>query len=169
MVPEVFLRSWKREDARQLAFIANNKNIWNNLRDSIPYPYSISDAEQWIAHCSRQKPLLNFAIIYDNLLVGSIGCTAKTDVYRKTMEVGYFIGEPYWRHGIATSAVQILISHIEKEFDVVRLVAEVYAHNKASMNVLHKNGFYLECIRRKGAFKNDVVVDDYVWVKFLKK
>lgn len=47
MTPEVFLRPWKKEDARQLAVIANNKNIRDNLRDSIPYPYSIKDAENW--------------------------------------------------------------------------------------------------------------------------
>ena len=169
MSPEVFLRLWKKEDARQLAHIANNKKIWNNLRDSIPYPYSIIDAEKWINHCSRQKPPLNFAIMYNNILTGSIGCTPKTDVYSKTMEVGYFIGEAYWHHGIATSAMQILIRYIEKEFDVVRLVAEVYSHNKASMKVLYKNGFYLESIRRKSAFKNNIIVDDYVWVKILER
>jgi ribosomal-protein-alanine N-acetyltransferase len=169
MPSEVFLRLWKKEDAKQLAYVANNKNIWNNLRDGIPYPYYVADAEKWIAHCSRQKPPLNFAIIYNNIVVGSIGCIPKTDVYSKTMEVGYFIGEAYWHLGIATSAVQILINYIEKEFDVVRLVAEVFAFNKASMHVLHKNGFYLESIRRKSAFKNNIIVDDYVWVKFLER
>jgi RimJ/RimL family protein N-acetyltransferase len=169
MHPKVFLRLWKKEDARPLAYIANNKNIWNNLRDSIPYPYTLGDAEQWIAHCSKQKPPVNFAIIYNDKLAGSIGCVPKSDVYSKTMEIGYFIDEEYWNLGIAANAVQILVSYIEKEFDVVRLVAEVYAHNKASMKVLHKNGFYLESIRRKAAFKNMVMVDDYVWVKLLER
>lgn len=42
MTPEVFLRPWKKEDAKQLAAIANNRNVWNNLRDSIPYPYTLT-------------------------------------------------------------------------------------------------------------------------------
>ena len=166
---KIRLRAWKKEDAKQLADIANNKNIWDNLRDSIPYPYALSDAEKWITHCNLQKPAVNFAVIYNEVVVGSIGCTPKTDVYHKSIEIGYFIGELYWNKGIATHAVRILLDYIEKQFDVVRLFAEVYAYNKASMHVLRKNGFYLESIRRKSAVKNNVLLDDYVWVKILER
>jgi ribosomal-protein-alanine N-acetyltransferase len=169
MKHEVFLRPWKKEDARQLAAIANNKNVWNNLRDGIPHPYTVKDAETWIAHCKTQKSVGSFAVIYNSALTGSIGCTPKTDIYRKSMEIGYFIGEQYWNLGIATQAVKILLGYIEKQFDIVRLYAEVYAHNKASMQVLRKNGFYLESIRRKSVIKNNVLIDDYVWVKLLEK
>ena len=168
-MPDILLRPWKREDARSLASIANNKNVWNNLRDSIPHPYNITDAEKWITHCNTQKPVVNFAIIYESVLAGSIGCVFKTDVYRKSAEIGYFIGEDYWHLGIATQAVKILAEYIEKEFDAVRLYAEVYAHNIASMHVLRNNGFYLESIRRKSAIKNNMLFDDYVWVKLLGK
>jgi ribosomal-protein-alanine N-acetyltransferase len=169
MNSEIYLRPWMKEDARQLAFVANNKNIWKNVRDSIPYPYTIHDAEKWIAHCHKQKPVVNFGVIYNAALVGSIGCVPKTDVYSKSIEIGYFIGEPYWNLGIATQAVRILVDYIEKQFDAVRLYAEVFSYNKASMHVLHKNGFYLEGIRRKSVTKNNVITDDYVWVKMLEK
>ena len=169
MTPEVFLRPWKKEDARQLAHIANNKNVWDNLRDSIPHPYALNDAEKWIEQCSTQKPVLNFAVIYNAALAGSIGCVPKTDVYRKSMEIGYFIGEQYWKLGIATQAVRILLDYIQRQFDVVRLYAEVYAYNKASMQVLGSNGFFLESIRHKSALKNNILLDDYVWVKILER
>lgn len=120
-------------------------------------------------HCQEQKPMLNFAVICKAVLAGSIGCVPKVDVYRKNMEIGYFIGEQFWHLGIATNAVRILLNYIEKEFDVIRVYAEVYAYNKASMQVLQKNGFYLERIRRKSALKNNVLIDDYVWVKILNR
>ena len=166
---DVILRPWKKEDARHLVTIANNRNVWNNLRDSIPFPYTLKDAEQWIAHCNKQKPVLNFAVLYKSALAGSIGCVPKTDVYRKSMEIGYFIGEPYWNLGIGTTAVGALVNYIEKQFDVVRLYAEVYEYNTASMHVLRKNGFYLEGIRRMNAIKNNVLLDDYVWVRLLQR
>jgi len=50
-------------------------------------------------------------------------------------------------------------------FDLVRLYAEVFESNKASMRVLEKNGYYLEGVRRKSVFKNDLLMDDYIWVK----
>jgi len=169
MKPEVFLRPWKKSDAPKLAQLANNKNIWNNVRDSLPQPYTFKNAEEWIFYCNRQKPLLNFAVIYNTQIVGSIGCILKTDVYRKSMEIGYFIGEEYWNFGIATKAVHILLDYIHKEFRTVRVTAEVFAHNKASMRVLYNNGFYLESIRRKSVVKNNEIMDDYVWVKLLER
>ena len=163
----ISLRQWKDEDAEALAAIADNKNVWNNLRDQLPHPYTIDDARDWITHCKNQKPLVNFAIIYNGEVAGSIGCVPKADVYCRNVEIGYFIGEKFWGKGIATEAVRILIEYILNHFEAVRIYAEVFAHNKASMKVLQKNGFYLESIRRRGAYKNQKIIDDYVWVKLL--
>ena len=166
-MPDVILRPWRKEDAHQLAFIANNLNVWNNVRDRLPNPYTVVDALQWIAHCSKEKPALSFALTYQNTVVGSIGCVLKEDVYRNNIEVGYFIGEPYWGKGFATQGMHLLLNYIQQQFNATRLYAEVFEHNKASMKVLQKNGFYLEGIRRKSVIKNNVLLDDYVWVKLL--
>ena len=164
---KIFLRPWQREDVKELAAIANNGNVWNNLRDHLPHPYTVSDAQQWIAYCKEQEIVVNFAIIYEDQLAGSIGCVPQKDVYRKSIEVGYFVGEHFWGKGIATESVRILLDYIKTRFNVVRIYAEVFEHNKASMKVLQKNGFYLESIRRKAAIKNNIIIDDYVWVKLL--
>ena len=42
---ECVIRRWKIEDKNDLAELLNNKNILNNLRDGIPYPYTVKDAE----------------------------------------------------------------------------------------------------------------------------
>lgn len=164
---DVMIRPWKREDAQALAAIANDRNVWNNLRDYLPHPYTVMDAMQWIANCKTQEPLLNFAVVYKGEVAGSIGCVPQSDVYRKSMEIGYFIGEKFKGNGIATEAVHILLGYIAEKFDVVRVYAEVFSFNKASMRVLHKNGFMLEGIRRKAVIKNNVITDDYMWVKFI--
>ncbi len=164
----VVLREWKRSDAEALAKIANNKNIWDNVRDRLPYPYTEKDAKDWIGLVKKQKMVTTFCIEADGKLVGSTGFTLKDDVYKKTAEIGYFIGENYWGKGIATEAIRQLVDYIQKNFDIIRIYAEVFEYNKASMRVLEKNGFYLECIRKKAAFKNDVVLDDYVWVRLLQ-
>ena len=102
----VSLRPWQRHDAQALATIANNKKIWNNVRDQLPNPYTVSDALQWINHCKKQNPLVNFAILYGNEIAGSIGCVPKEDIAKKTMEIGYFIGEHFQGKGVATEAVR---------------------------------------------------------------
>jgi hypothetical protein len=37
------LREWQLSDAASLAENANNINIWNNVRDYFPHPYSEED------------------------------------------------------------------------------------------------------------------------------
>ena len=34
------IRSWSKDDFSTLAKYLNNKKIWDNCRDSLPYPYS---------------------------------------------------------------------------------------------------------------------------------
>jgi RimJ/RimL family protein N-acetyltransferase len=165
----VVLREWKKSDAAALAKIANNRKIWDNVRDRLPYPYTKKDAKEWLALVKKQKePPTTFCVEADGELAGSIGITLKEDVFRKTAEIGYFVGEEYWGKGIATEAIRQMVDYIQKKFDVIRIYAEVFEFNKGSMKALEKNGFYLECIRKKAAIKNDVIVDDYVWVKLLE-
>jgi ribosomal-protein-alanine N-acetyltransferase len=164
----VVLREWKRSDASSLARIANNKKIWDNVRDRLPYPYTKKDAKEWLALVRKQKTVTTLCVEADGEIAGSVGFTLKEDVYRKNAEIGYFIGEDYWGKGIATEAVKQLVNYIQKKFDVVRIYAEVFEYNKASMKVLEKNGFYLECVRKKAAIKNNVILDDYVWVKLVE-
>ena len=106
------------------------------------------------------------AITLNGKITGSVGVTPKEDVYRKSIEVGYFVAEEYWGNGIATAAVSLIIDYIKSHFDIVRIYAEVFGHNTASMKVLEKNGFHLEGIREKAVVKNNLIMDDYVWVKF---
>lgn len=168
MNEEIQIRPWKPKDAASLAAICNNKKIWLNVRDAFPHPYTLANAAEWIAFTLGQKPVRNMSIVCNNSIAGSIGIVTKDDVYRKNIEIGYFLGETYWGRGIATSAVSLLLEHIKSNFDVIRIYAEVFGHNKASMKVLEKNGFHLEGIREKAVIKNNVIMDDYVWVKFLK-
>ena len=164
---KIILRPWQKQDAQELAAVANNRNIWNNVRDALPSPYTVMDALQWISHVNSQSPVINFAIVCDGSVVGSIGCQPKEDVSRKNIEIGYFVGELYWGKGIATEAVKQLLDFIAMQMDVVRIEAHVFEQNKSSMKVLQKNGFYLEGIRRKAVLKNNECIDEYLLVKLI--
>lgn len=154
-------------DAVPLSLMANNKKIWDNVRDRLPNPYTLEDAKTWIASTKKENPTLNFCIEFDGWVAGSAGILLQDDIYRKCAEVGYFIAEPYWGKGIATKALQILVHYIRENFDLVRIYATTFAHNDASIQVLRKNKFYLESIRRNAAIKNNILMDDMIWVKWL--
>lgn len=161
----VTLRPWQTEDAILLASYFNNIHIWNNMRDHIPHPYTIEDAEKFIAAQLELSPVQNFAVMSGPDIAGGIGVILKDDVYRMNVELGYWIAEPFWGKGIATEAVRLMTDYILEAFAINRIVAEVFEYNKASMRVLEKNGYVLETVERKGVLKNDYLVDNFIWVK----
>jgi [ribosomal protein S5]-alanine N-acetyltransferase len=159
------IRAWKNEDLQELVLQANNVNVWNNLRNYFPHPYTEEDGKAWLEKVVNALPAINMAIESDGQLVGGIGLILNGDVYIKSAEVSYWVGEKFWGKGIATEAVRQMTEYAFYYFDLVRLYAEVFETNKASMRVLEKNGYYLEGVRRKAVFKNNVLMDDYIWVK----
>lgn len=161
----ISLRPWTIDDAATLTAYFNNINIWNNLRDYIPNPYLPEEADKFIKNQADVFPVLNFAILDEGEIVGGIGIILQEDVYKMNVELGYWIAEPFWGKGIATIAVGLMAQYVFDTFAINRIVAEVFDYNKASMRVLEKNGFYLESVRRKGILKNDLLTDDFVWVK----
>ena len=155
------LRKICRTDAEQIAKLMNNKKVVANLRDLIPFPYRLEDAEEFIGFCEHEDPAANFAIDLDGLLAGVIGLTIQNDIHRKTAEIGYWLGEPFWNKGIMTEAVKAIVDYGFKELDLVRIFTGVFEHNKASHRVLQKAGFKFECIFRKAIIKYGEVMDEF--------
>ena len=91
----IILRPLNDKDANILAQLANNRKIWINVRDFFPSPYSIDDANYFIGLTKRENPQMSFAIEYNKQLCGMVGLLGQSDVYKKTAEIGYWIGESY--------------------------------------------------------------------------
>ena len=43
------IRPFRPTDAASLAEHANNRKVWRNLRDLMPHPYSVADAQEFLA------------------------------------------------------------------------------------------------------------------------
>jgi RimJ/RimL family protein N-acetyltransferase len=161
---KINIRNWQISDAQALAAVANNRKVWNSIRNEFPSPYTVMDALAWIKHANEEKPVANFAIEIGNVVAGNISCIWHKDVYAKTVELGYFIGENYWGKGIATAAVTLMLEAIKKNKEIVRIEAKTFGSNGASARVLEKNNFVLEGIRKNAIFKNGVIADEQIWV-----
>jgi len=160
----ILLRPWSVKDARQLALIADNKNIADNLRDGFPFPYSLKDAIAWLNLILPENfPPRFFAIEVEKELVGSIGIVKKSDIYRKNFEIGYFISESFWGKGIATKAIKAATSYAFKDFDIVRVYAEPFSDNAGSRRALEKAGFSLEATLKRNVIKNGIVKDSCIY------
>jgi RimJ/RimL family protein N-acetyltransferase len=152
-------------DKARLAELANNRKIWNNVRDAFPHPYAVSDAEYFIGTTFKDEPQRIFAIEYEGQLCGMTGLHQQEDVYRLSAELGYWIGEPYWGKGIATQAVELMTQYGFRKLDLVRIYAGVFSYNAGSMRVLEKNGFTLEGILKKAVYKNGQMWDEHRYAR----
>jgi [ribosomal protein S5]-alanine N-acetyltransferase len=161
----ITLRPLQNTDAPILAQLANNKKIWDNLRDYIPHPYTQTDSEWFIGLCLQENPTLTFAIEHKGGLCGVIGLVPQKDVYRKSAEIGYWIGEPFWNRGIATTAVKLISQYGFNELNMVRIFTAVFDYNPASMKVLEKNGYKKEAVFKKAVIKNGEIWDEHRYSK----
>ena len=155
------IRPWDLKDAEALARALSNRKILDNLRDGLPYPYTVRDAEEYITSMINADPAntFAFAITADGKVIGSIGVFRGENIHRQTAEMGYYIAEEYWGRGIMTDIVKQTCHYVFAHSDILRIFAEPFAYNTASCRVLEKAGFQFEGLLRKNAVKNGQVLD----------
>jgi hypothetical protein len=75
----IHLRPWQKGDEASCQRHVNNRNVWLNLRDRIPHPYSMEDAIFWVnlntsaRDANPEKPPTELAIVVDGEAVGGVG------------------------------------------------------------------------------------------------
>ncbi len=166
------LREWRDSDAPALVRYANNRNIWVNLRDGFPFPYSNEDATRFISMARSHQPPRLLAIDAGpstadagpgSGAVGGIGLSLYADVERVSAEMGYWIAEPFWGRGIATAAIRAMTGYAFATFGLTRVFAVPFGSNAASARALEKAGFHLEGRMRRSAIKDGHVVDQLLY------
>jgi RimJ/RimL family protein N-acetyltransferase len=153
------LRPWRADDAPALARNANDREIWRNMRDVFPHPYTLRDAREWIEATLAASPVRAFAIDVAGEAVGGIGIGVFSDVYRRTGEIGYWLARAHWNRGIVSEAVGAITTYAFGPLDLARVQTGVFAWNPASMRVLEKCGYEREGVQRRAAFKDGGFVD----------
>ena len=144
---------------------ANNRNIWINLRDIFPHPYTLEDAHAFLNIVTQENPELAFAIATASEPIGCIGLRLGQDVHRKTAELGYWLGEPYWGRGIMTEAVTEFSRYAFATFGLERLFAEPFESNQASIRVLEKAGFVREALMRASILKDGRIQNSFLYAR----
>lgn len=158
------VRNFRPDDATSLALHGNNRRIWLNLRDLFPHPYLEADAIEYIATVLAQPRQSSFAItVDDDVAIGGIGLSLGHDIERRSAELGYWIGEPYWGRGIATMAIEAVTRYAFTQLGLVRLFAVPFVENVASCRALAKSGYEREGMLRRSAIKAGAYRDQYMY------
>jgi ribosomal-protein-alanine N-acetyltransferase len=162
------LRPWAPADKASLIANANNRNVWRNLADVFPHPYTEADADAWLRSAGPPGRHLSFAIERDGLAVGGIGARAGDGIFARTAHFGYWLGEAHWGHGIMTAAGRAMLGHLRGDGRFARLEAPVFEWNPASMRVLEKLGFVREALLRDSVTKDGQLIDSVLFAYLLR-
>lgn len=157
------LRGFRESDLESLCRHANNPRVSAQLRDRFPYPYTREDGLRWLEAVRDQEVV--WAIATEDELIGAVGLVLQEDVYRRSAEIGYWLGEPYWGRGIATEAVREVTRHALEELGLIRVFAQIFETNPASMRVLEKAGYVREGRMRKAVVKRGRVLDQLLYAR----
>lgn len=136
----LLLRKPQRSDIPALVPLIGNYAVARNL-SRVPHPYDNTDARRWIAELDGEWQRggdYAFALIRkdDGAFLGVCGVHPARD-----FELGYWVGEPYWRQGYATEAARAVARFAFDEFNPAKLFARYMQDNPASGRVLTKLGF----------------------------
>jgi [ribosomal protein S5]-alanine N-acetyltransferase len=137
------VRHWARSDKASLVRHANNRNVWRNLTDRFPHPYTDADAEAWFGLLEGMREPSHWAIEVDGEAVGAVGCILGKGMYARSVS------------RVAPYAMQ--------RFNLARLQSPVFAWNPASMRVLEKSGFAREARLKCSVFKDGQLIDELIY------
>lgn len=158
-----FVREFRDADIERLVLYADNEKVARHLEDRFPHPYTEEKGKEWLAYVAAQDPTTNFAIAEEAGLIGGIGFHMREDVYRRTAELGYWLGEPFWGRGIAPRAVRAITDWGFESLPLERIQARIFESNSASCRVLEKAGYTYEGRLRRSVLKLNVLMDQVVY------
>jgi len=150
------LRKLRFSDAEDIRRNANNKEVarWTI---SVPYPYTKDHAVRFIrkthyGYENRKSYTFGIVLRKENKVIGTI-TLSKFDYKNKNAEIGYWLGKRYWKQGLMTEAVKLILKFGFRQLKLHRIGSGLFEENVASRRVLEKAGFKLEGKIRESRFR----------------
>jgi RimJ/RimL family protein N-acetyltransferase len=111
------------------------------MTSSMPWPYSLEDAEGFIARSAIADPAVDRAFVIEHDDAGVVGVLGFDARPNEPMEVGYWIGRDFWGRGIAGEALVGAMTWAGRDWKKRVVAAGHFSDNPASGRVLCRAGF----------------------------
>ncbi len=157
------LRPFRDGDLPALVRHADDATIAAYLSDAFPHPYTEEHGRAFIEECAQRLPFRR-AIDINGEACGAIGLHPKPDLWRRNMELGYWLAKAYRGQGIMTEAIRQMVQLGFETFpEITRIYATPFGRNIASQKALEKAGFTLEAKLPGTMVKNGEVEDEWIY------
>ncbi len=139
----LILRPWDENDAESLFKYASSPDV--GPAAGWPVHESVSDSLEIIRSVLSVSGTFAVCLKDDNEAVGSIGlispAQSHVSVGDDELEIGYWIGVPFWGRGLIPEAVRRLQEYAFSELDCSALWCGYYEGNEKSRRCQEKCGF----------------------------
>jgi ribosomal-protein-alanine N-acetyltransferase len=158
---EFYLREKRDSDVEDFLRYYNDPEVNKYIMCEIPRSVetALQEMRYWRGIYYRDEGVY-FAIARksDDRLVGTIGLTSY-NAYQSRMELSYDLAREFWRQGISSHAIDVMLQHGFKDWRVNRIEAYTSVLNEPSRNLLLKKGFTLEGVLRQHRYHLGRYVD----------
>lgn len=147
------LRAPKKSDVKSIREHIDSLNI-SRYMSMIPYPYSDEDAVWWINKCSgnrKKKPRTDYQFVItikpSDKVVGGVGLVRINK--EGVGEIGYWIGEKYWRNGYVFEGVMNVIDYAFNDLKLKKIAISASVENVGSNALIKKLGLRFVEMKKK--------------------
>lgn len=139
----LILRPWKESDAEDLFKYACNSEVgpiagWpvhTSVENSLDIIKNVLSVPETYAVCLKE----------DNKAIGSIGLISPmqthTNIEDNEIEIGYWIGVPFWGNGYIPEGIRCLQKHVFEDLNYKAMWCGYYDGNEKSRRCQEKCGF----------------------------
>lgn len=136
----LILRAPAAGDVAAITALAGDYAI-ASMTTRMPHPYAESDARQFVTLVARQDGARERTFTIERQGEGPIGAIGFHRAPAGPLELGYWLGRPYWGQGYATEAVAGALHWAAEDWGRKAISSGHFADNARSANVLIKSGF----------------------------
>lgn len=139
----LILRPWEDSDAESLFEYAKDPSVGPNA--GWPIHTSVENSLEIIRSVLSEDETYAVCLKKDNRAIGSIGLFPPTQSHAETnaaeLEVGYWIGVPFWGNGYIPEAVKVLLKHAFEDLNCTAIWCGYFDGNEKSRRCQEKCGF----------------------------
>ena len=137
----LLLRPPRATDAKAIQSLAQNPKI-AEMTATIPYPYPLSAAEEWIEQVNvmRSDHRLAVYLICHRERDEVMGVISLRQLSNSEINLAYWLGEDFWRNGFCTEAGEAILAMTE-DLKISPVIAKHLKGNEGSRAVLLRLGF----------------------------